>query len=127
MVSVRRNGGKEVFRFAIPARLEYRDAARGFLAYICRTLVDDDRLPKGADHEVASAFVEAFNNATVHAYRDMPVGRVEVRLRVDDHQLSVEVSDFGRRFEPETVPEPDLDALPEGASASTSSATSWTT
>lgn len=106
--------GSEVFRFAVPARLEYRDAARGFLTYICRTLVDDDLLPAGADHEIASAFVEAFNNAAVHAYRGMPPGEVEVEMRVSRERLEVEVSDFGRKFEPAGVPEPDLEALPEG-------------
>lgn len=108
------NGGGEVFRFAVPARLEYRDAARGFLAFICRTLVENRVLPAGAEHEVASAFVEAFNNAAVHAYRDLPPGDVEVEMRVDRRELEVEVSDFGRRFEPSGVPEPDLEALPEG-------------
>jgi serine/threonine-protein kinase RsbW len=106
--------GSEVFRFAVPARLEYRDAARGFLTYICRTLVDEELLPDGADHEVASAFVEAFNNAAVHAYRGLPPGDVEVEMRVSPERLEVRVSDFGREFEPAGVPEPDLEALPEG-------------
>src|SRR6056297_1729727 len=99
--------GSEVFRFAVPARLEYRDAARGFLTYICRTLVDDELLPDGADHEVASAFVEAFNNAAVHAYRGLKPGDVEVEMRVSPERLEVEVTDFGREFEPSGVPEPD--------------------
>jgi len=108
------NGHGEVFRFAVPARLEYRDAARGFLAFICQTLVDARLLPAGADHEVASAFVEAFNNAAVHAYRDLPPGEIEVEMRVDPRRLELEVTDFGRDFEPGGVPEPDLEALPEG-------------
>jgi len=106
--------GSEVFRFAVPARLEYRDAARGFLTYICRALVDEALLPAGAEHEVTSAFVEAFNNAAVHAYRGLPVGAIEVELRVNRARLEIEVSDYGREFEPERVPEPDLEALPEG-------------
>lgn len=107
-------GNDEVFRFVVPARLEYRDAARGFLAYICKALVKDRLLPDGAEHEVASAFVEAFNNAAVHAYRDLPPGEVEVEMRVNEARLEVEVCDSGRKFEPSVVPEPDLEALPEG-------------
>ncbi len=108
------NGRSEIFKFAVPARLEYRDAARGFLTFICRSLEQKNKLPTGADHQVASAFVEAFNNAAVHAYRDLPVGTVEVELRLEARRLTVAVSDFGRTFHPEGVPEPDLDALPEG-------------
>src|SRR5262245_61416534 len=52
----------EVFRFVLPGRLEYRDAARAFLAYVCDQLAKKNTLPEDVGHRVISAFVEAFNN-----------------------------------------------------------------
>lgn len=106
--------GAERFRFGVPARLEYRDAVRSFLAHVCDALVRRKMLGSKEAHGVVSAFVEAFNNAVIHAYQGHSVGPVEVAMSVDPRMLQVEVRDAGRTFEPETVPEPDLDALPEG-------------
>lgn len=104
----------EHFRFVVPARLEYRDAARAFLAYVCDRLVHRGEFPEDMGHRVISAFVEAFNNAVIHAYKDRPAGPVEVDLQVSPRALRVVVVDYGQTFRPDLVPEPDLDALPEG-------------
>lgn len=104
----------ERFRFELPARLEFRDAARAFLAHVCDHLTREGRLPADAGHRVISAFVEAFNNCVIHAYRDMTPGPVEVELEVADASLSVSVIDHGQTFAPEDVPKPNLAALPEG-------------
>lgn len=106
--------GDEVFRFVLPGRLEYRDAARTFLSFVCDRLVKTQVLPEDLGHRVISAFIEAFNNAVIHAYRGRPVGPVEVELAVGHERLALKIIDEGRGFRPENVPEPDLDALPEG-------------
>jgi anti-sigma regulatory factor (Ser/Thr protein kinase) len=104
----------ETFRFVLPGRLEYRDAARAFLAYVCDQLAKKNTLPEDVGHRVISAFVEAFNNAVIHAYKGLPAGPVEVEMQVDLDKLRVTVIDQGKTFAPDKVPEPDLDALPEG-------------
>ena len=104
----------ECFRFVVPARLEYRDAARAFLAYVCDQLAKSNALPEDIGHRVISAFVEAFNNAVIHAYKGISPGPVEVEMSVSRDRLRVVVRDEGNRFTPEQVPDPDLDALPEG-------------
>jgi serine/threonine-protein kinase RsbW len=104
----------ECFRFVLPGRLEYRDAARAFLAYVCDQLTKQDKLPADVGHRVISSFVEAFNNAVIHAYKDLDPGAVEVDMEVFRDLLRVKISDRGRSFVPDRVPEPDLDALPEG-------------
>jgi serine/threonine-protein kinase RsbW len=104
----------ECFRFVLPGRLEYRDAARAFLAYVCDQLTKQDKLPADVGHRVISSFVEAFNNAVIHAYKDLDPGAVEVDMEVFQDLLRVKISDRGRSFVPDRVPEPDLDALPEG-------------
>jgi serine/threonine-protein kinase RsbW len=108
------SNGTEHFRFVVPARLEYRDAARGFLDFVCRRLFEQGAMEAEAAHQVVSAFVEAFNNAVVHAYRDLDPGSVEIDLRVDADAIELQVCDHGRAFRIEEVKEPDLDALPEG-------------
>lgn len=104
----------EIFRFVLPGRLEYRDAARAFLAYVCEQLSQKNTLSEEVGHRVISAFVEAFNNAVIHAYKGVPAGPVEVEMRIAHGSLRVTVTDEGKTFVPENVPEPDLDALPEG-------------
>lgn len=104
----------ERFSFGVPARLEYRDAVRSFLTHICDQLVAREVLSERDSHGVVSAFVEAFNNAVIHAYDGHAFGPIEVAMSVDPRVLQVEVRDAGQTFVPEDVPEPDLDALPEG-------------
>lgn len=106
--------GAERFRFGLPARLEYRDAVRSFLSHVCAQLVQQGILSEKDGHGVVSAFVEAFNNAVIHAYDGHAAGPIEVAMSVDPRVLQVEVRDAGRTFVPDDVPEPDLDALPEG-------------
>ncbi|MGF1509433.1 MAG: ATP-binding protein [Myxococcota bacterium] len=106
--------GGEHFRFELPARLEYRDAVRGFLTYICDQLTKRSMLTQESGHQLVSAFVEAFNNAVVHAYRGLEPGPVEVELHVGDDDFVMRISDYGRTFRLDDVREPDLDSLPEG-------------
>jgi serine/threonine-protein kinase RsbW len=105
----------EWFRFIMPGRLEYRDAAKAFLGHVCDRLVRKKAIPEEVAHRVISAFVEAFNNAVVHGYKGRPVaGAVEVELDVTRERLRLTVIDQGVSFKPESVPDPDLDSLPEG-------------
>ncbi len=104
----------EAFHFVLPGRLEYRDAARAFLAYVCERMASRGLMPADVGHRVISAFVEAFNNAVIHAYKDRAPGPVQVDLNVNPQRLLVMISDEGKTFVPDRVAEPDLDALPEG-------------
>lgn len=104
----------ERFRFGVPARLEYRDAVRSFIHHVCTQLAKRGILTGRDAHGVVSAFVEAFNNAVIHAYEGHAAGPVEVAMSVSSRMLQVEVRDAGRTFVPDDVPEPDLESLPEG-------------
>lgn len=105
----------EVFRFVLPGRLEYRDAAKSFVAYVCEQLVRDADTASDLGHQVISAFVEAFNNAVLHGQtRPGDPTPIEIELVVGPQTLTLSVSDEGGGFEPELVPDPDLESLPEG-------------
>jgi serine/threonine-protein kinase RsbW len=85
------------------------------VAAACK-LVGADGLPRERrefDDQVISAFGEAFNNAALHAYQGRPPGDVEIDLEVGPGSLTIRMRDFGKSFDIEHVPEPDLDALPE--------------
>ncbi|MBI2376294.1 MAG: ATP-binding protein [Deltaproteobacteria bacterium] len=103
----------ERFRFVLPARLEYRDAARSFLGFLCDRLVARGRLEKETPVRVTSAFVEAFNNAVIHAYKRHPEP-IEIELDVGHETLALRLIDSGAGFRIDDVPDPDLDQLPEG-------------
>jgi serine/threonine-protein kinase RsbW len=66
------------------------------------------------DHEVVSAFSEAFNNVVIHAYRGRPVREIEIEIELDEATLTIHVRDYGSSFDPSNVPDPDLDTMPEG-------------
>lgn len=105
----------EVFRFVLPGRLEYRDAAKAFVSYLCEQLVQEKGTASDLGHQVISAFVEAFNNAVLHGQaRPGDPTPVEIELTVGPAELTLSVSDEGGGFEPELVPDPDLESLPEG-------------
>ncbi len=113
------NGGpdpisEEEFRFVMPGRLEYREAARAFLSFVCERLSHRSGLSQDVGYRVISAFVEAYNNAVIHAYKGEREGPVEVELSVRPDRLRLRIIDEGAGFTPAAVPEPDLDALPEG-------------
>jgi serine/threonine-protein kinase RsbW len=98
--------------------LKYRDLAVRTVAAVCK-LAYEERGPgsrrPGAnfDEEVVSAFGEAFNNIAIHGYRNRPAGDVEIEMQLSLDRLTVRLIDYGNSFDPGTVPEPDLDLLPE--------------
>jgi len=76
------------------------------------------RPPHGADwrefqSHVVSAVSEAFNNLVLHGYEGRNDGRVDVLIQTAPGKIQIELRDWGRGFNPKTVPMPELDTLPE--------------
>jgi len=65
------------------------------------------------DAELVSAFAEIYNNIVLHAY-ERRAGDIEISIGVEEGCVTIEVRDTGTSFDPSTVPEPDLESLPEG-------------
>ncbi len=88
----------------IPAMLES-------LALISQFITDATTQAGMDDHaawQVQLAVDEAATNIIQHGYTPADPGDIEMNWRVADDQLIVTLSDHGKRFKPEEVPDPDI-------------------
>lgn len=67
-------------------------------------------LDEGAVYAVQMAVDEACTNIIKHAYGGEGRGDIECTCRVSGDGLTVVLRDHGRAFDPDSVPEPDLEA-----------------
>ena len=113
---------RPTLRFTLPCTLRHRALAVRLVAEACRLARGDD--PRDAssmsfdmcdpfDAEFVTAFAEIYNNIVLHAY-GRRIGEIDIAIDVGEGCITVEVRDTGASFDPCTIPEPDLDALPEG-------------
>ena len=63
-----------------------------------------------AVYAVQWAVDEACSNIIEHAYESEGHGDIECTCRINDNGLTVILRDYGRTFDPTSVPEPDLQA-----------------
>jgi serine/threonine-protein kinase RsbW len=104
----------------LPGLLDYRDLAIRMVASACK-LVESDRADRdGAasaadrefDAQVISAFGEAFNNVALHSYASRG-GDLEIEIEPGIAKITIRLKDYGKSFDIDAVPRPDLDSLPE--------------
>lgn len=109
----------------VPATLRYRDLAVRTVTAACHLIGADDGevktrdiasldLQRAFDAQFISAFSEIFNNIAIHSYERSGDGEVILTLRPGTDHLELEIRDEGKAFDIESVPAPELDALPEG-------------
>lgn len=115
-------------RLTVPGTLRYRAIAVRAVAEAARMVSTSARLdPKDPlsndvrhpfDTAVVSAFMEIFNNVAIHAYQRRDAGTIELSITPTDHDLVIELRDYGRPFDIEGVEslpaELDEETLPEG-------------
>jgi serine/threonine-protein kinase RsbW len=63
-----------------------------------------------AIYQIQLAVDEACANVIHHAYENMEPGDMEVTCCVEDQLLTIQVRDWGQAFDPDSVPDPDLEA-----------------
>jgi serine/threonine-protein kinase RsbW len=105
-----------MIRLQVPGTLRYRDLAVRVVSAACKLVPTGE--PRSSakqdfDHQVVSAFGEAFNNAAIHSYRGRPAGEVEIEVDVRGDGITIRIADYGQSFDLARVAPPDLDALPE--------------
>lgn len=92
-----------------PAQFEYLDAIREFAAEAARQAALDEK----DVYNIQLAVDEAASNIIEHAYEGIPDGKIEISLDVSPEDLKIVMRDSGKRFDPDEVIEPDLDAALE--------------
>jgi serine/threonine-protein kinase RsbW len=105
-----------VIRLKVPGALKYRDLAVRAVAAACKLVGNDDgTLPgdKQFTDQVVSAFGEAFNNTAIHSYSGRTTGDVDIEMEIGDDFITIRVLDYGGSYDFSSVPEPDLENLPE--------------
>jgi serine/threonine-protein kinase RsbW len=61
-------------------------------------------------YAVETAVDEACSNIIEHGYQGEGIGDIEISVDITDKGLTIVLHDNGRPFDPEAVPDPDLDA-----------------
>jgi serine/threonine-protein kinase RsbW len=61
-------------------------------------------------YQIQLAVDEACANVVQHAYEGMEPGNMEVSCRLDEQCLVIQVREWGRGFDPDSVAEPDVHA-----------------
>ena len=88
---------------AAPGSLE------AFAEFIDRCCVDHE-VPAEAVQDLQLAVDEACSNIIEHGYRGMDPGEITLALGFVPGQVSVELRDQGRAFDPGEIPPPDVHA-----------------
>ena len=101
-------------RLTILGILEHRDLVLRAVSAACKLVP----APRGAawsdfQNQVVSAVSEAFNNLVLHAYKGRRNGPVDIVIRPKRTGIEIEIRDWGKGFDPKSVPAPALDVLPE--------------
>jgi anti-sigma regulatory factor (Ser/Thr protein kinase) len=63
--------------------------------------------------QVVTAVGEAFNNVVLHSYEGRDEGIVEIEIQTRPDHICIELRDWGDSFDPDSVPLPDFESLPE--------------
>jgi serine/threonine-protein kinase RsbW len=103
-----------LIRMQMVGRLQHRDLVLRSVAAACKLVnVKTDNAWNDFRTQVVTAVGEAFNNVVLHSYEGQDEGIVEIEIQTRPDEISVELRDWGASFDPESVPLPDFDALPE--------------
>ena len=65
-------------------------------------------LPVSAVEKIMLAVDEACTNIIKHAYKSSPEGEIILNVNYDDEKFTITIIDYGKSFNPETIPLPDL-------------------
>jgi len=104
-----------LIRMEMIGRLQHRDLVLRSVAAACKLVTPptDNRALQEFRMQVVTAVGEAFNNIVLHSYAGRDDGTVEMDIKTQPDCISIEFRDWGDSFDPDAVPLPDLDNLPE--------------
>lgn len=65
-------------------------------------------LPVTAVEKIMLAVDEACTNIIKHAYKSSPEGEITLIVEYDEEKFTITIIDYGKSFNPESIPQPDL-------------------
>jgi len=65
-------------------------------------------IPSSTIDNIILAVDEACTNIIKHAYKLSPKGEIIIRIDYDEEKFTITIIDYGKSFEPDRVPRPDL-------------------
>lgn len=91
-------------KLIVKSRTENLSAIRDFIASAARAVeINEDTV-----ENIMLAVDEACSNIIKHAYKSDPEGEIKIELDFSDGKFTVTIQDKGISFEPDLIPEPDL-------------------
>lgn len=93
-------------KIIIDADFENLDKIREFVAEPARQFGFSDK----EIYAIQLAADEACTNIIEHAYADTNKGKIEITWTISGGELKIVMRDFGKSFNPASVPEPNIDA-----------------
>jgi anti-sigma regulatory factor (Ser/Thr protein kinase) len=102
-----------LIRMEMIGRLQHRDLVLRSVAAACKLVTPptDTSALQEFRMQVVTAVGEAFNNIVLHSYAGRDDGVVEMDIKTEPDQISIEFRDWGDSFDPDAVPLPDLENL----------------
>ena len=83
------------------------------VAAACKLIGDGAEPQRQFTDQVISAFGEAFNNTAMHSYHGDLTGDVDIEIEIGGNFITIRMLDYGDSYDFRSVPQPDLDSLPE--------------
>jgi len=97
------------FQLTRAAELESLPVFRSFIVDCCARY----HIPEEVVLDLKLSVDEACTNIITHGYRDMDPGSIMLSFRIEEDRILVQITDFGRCFEPVEGSQPDLEAALE--------------
>ncbi|MCJ7554930.1 MAG: ATP-binding protein [Ignavibacteriaceae bacterium] len=91
-------------KLVVKSRTENLSAIRDFIASAAHALGIDEETVE----DIMLAADEACSNIIKHAYKLNPEGEIKINIDYSEDKFTVIIQDNGTSFEPNLVPEPDL-------------------
>jgi serine/threonine-protein kinase RsbW len=88
----------------VKSRTENLTAVREFIS----STIEGVKIPPDIAGDIVLAVDEACTNIIKHAYKFLPDGDINIKLKYSEKKITVEITDHGSPFSPDTVPTPDL-------------------
>jgi serine/threonine-protein kinase RsbW len=91
-------------KLIVKSRTENLSRVRDFVS----TSASEAGISLDVVENIILAVDEACTNIIRHAYKSYPDGELIVKLKFSQSKFIISIIDYGKSFEPETIPEPDL-------------------